>query len=234
MFNFIKNPYFKYPALLITGIAIGVVFYPTKNIEEKLSQKYKEDLKLFTQQQESITSSVLEQKTKLSEEYKQYRSETEQKVSELTIRITTLQSRQSTSYFKLVKPDGTIEERQFSESEVNESSQVVTQIQQEFKQKVESIESKWEKIHTERLEKIYKEFSLKEETYLTKISELEKSKITTVNPKSVGVEAGYNSSSQFYLHSTFDVFGPVFFGGHLSTDKDFDDKNVGAGIGVRF
>ena len=130
-------------------------------------------------------------------------------------------------------PDGTIEIKKFTESEVNESSKVITQIQEEFKTKIDKIETKWSEIHKERVAKLQKDFDSKESGYQKTIEELTKSKTVSVNEKHFGLEAGMMSNKNYYGHVTADLWGPVFVGVHGEVGANNDNK-LGAGIGLRF
>ena len=228
----IKKEWFRNCLVLIVGITIGAVFYPTKHIEEKISQKYESEISVLKEQYSSeiqdISESLKEQisiNKRLSKEY-------ESDIKKLRTEIKNLQSKQKTAYYKLVKPDGTIEIRKFTESEVSESSKVITEIQEEYKVKVEEIENKWSSIHKERVETLAKEFKNKESEYQKKIFELEQSKVVSVNPKRFGLEVGMLTDKKYYGHASMDLWGPVFIGVHGEV-SDNDDK-VGLGVGLRF
>lgn len=230
----LEKQWVRYVLTLVAGVAIGAIFYPTKHVEEKVAYKYEEEIKTLKETHAQEQKSLKEELTKSSSEFSFYKSESEKKVEKLTTEIRNLQSKQKTSYYKLIKPDGTIEVKKFSESEVNESSKTVTSIQEEFKTKIESIEQKWESIHKTRLEEVKKQFTEKEETYKKQIEELQKSKVTTVNEKRFGAEAGMNSEKQGYIHGTGTLFGPVFMGVHGASDKEFNNKSIGLGLGINF
>lgn len=221
----------QYILILILGAVIGALFYPTKRIEERERQHYEEQLSVEKSNHSSELAQLNEKVTVAKQETLSIKMESEHKISSLTSEIKTLKSRQKTSSFKIVRPDGTIEERQFSETEIDQSSQVVTQIQEEFKQKVEAIETKWENIHKERVSSIKKDYASKEETYQKKIFDLEKSKITEINKKSFGLEAGVLLNKNIYGHATYDVLGPIFLGLHTELGVS---TATGAGVGIRF
>jgi hypothetical protein len=117
---------------------------------------------------------------------------------------------------------------------VNESTQVVTQIQQEFKQKIDSIESKWKSIHESRVVEIQKQFDSKETEYKKTIEELTKTKTVSINEKHFTLEGGALSDREYYLHTTYDVWGPIFLGLHGEINKETDAKKVGLGVGIKF
>lgn len=225
------NKWVQFLLVGAAGIAIGALFYPTKRIEEKERQHYEEQLSIEKSNHSAEISQLNEKVTVAKQESLSIKMESEHKINSLTSEIKTLKSKQKTASYKIVRPDGTIEERQFSETEVDQSSQVVTQIQEEFKQKVEAIETKWENIHKERVSSIKKEFASKEETYQKKIFDLEKSKVTEINKKSFGLEAGLLSDKNYYGHVSYDVVGPFFLGLHAQFGVS---TAGGAGLGIRF
>jgi hypothetical protein len=230
----LKKPAIKYALTLLFGLILGAVFYPTKNIEEKVSQKYEQEIaslkeqhsKELTRSKETLDASV--------RQYSQQLSEKEKKISILMSQVTDLKSKQKTVYYKVIKPDGTIEIKKFSETEVSESTKVVTQIQEEFKEKLAAIEKKYEEIHTKRVVELKKEFNSKEQEYKKTIASLEQSKTTTANPKKFGAEVGYNTEKQYYIHGTGTLVGPLFLGLHGESNRQTDKKSIGLGIGINF
>jgi hypothetical protein len=236
MINFtelLSKEWVRLVGVLLLGVTIGAIFYPTKRIEEKITQKYEQEIATIKETHQKEVDSVQEEFLKVASEYHSYHDEMEKKVSSLTVEVKTLQSKQKTAYYKIVKPDGTIEIKKFTESEVNESSKVITQVQEEFKRKVESIETKWQSIHETRVTQIKKEFDSKESEYKKTIEELSKSKTVSVNEKRFGLEAGMLSDKNYYGHATADLWGPVFVGVHGELGPNNDNK-LGAGVGLRF
>lgn len=241
MFNkikeFVKNSRLAQGILLLfLGMAIGAIFYPTKRIEERERHKYEEETKTLKEQHSKEMSSVQEKYDQTSKELTETKIETERKITKLTYEIKDLKSKQKTAYYKVVRPDGTVEIKKFSETEVTESTKVITQIQDEFKQKVDSIEKKWEEKHKERITELKKEFASKEEEYKHKLDEFEKSKVVEINKKSFGIEAGALLNGAYYGHATYDVVGPFFIGLHtqLGLGTNAPPATAGGGIGIRF
>jgi hypothetical protein len=225
-----ENKMVQFLLVGLCGIAIGVIFYPTKEIQEKERLKYEQQISKMSQEHKTeltkLNESFKQEKYKVTTVNKDLRS----KLDKITVENKELKNKQKVSYFKLIKPDGTIEIKKFSESEVNESSQAVTKIQQEFELRLKAVEDKWEKVHEQRVSLIKKEFDKKEEEHKKQIQELEKSKITEINKKKFGLEVGLNLQKQVYGHATYDLFGPFFIGLH----SQIGSINTGAGIGIRF
>jgi len=226
-----NNEWARYVLVLVLGVGIGAFFYPTKHIEERLKQKYEEQFSKVSEEHKKEVSSLKESFDKQEQSYKSTISQREEKLSKLTVQVTELKKSQKTTYYKIVKPDGTIEVRKTSDTESEETSKIVTQVQQEFKEKVASIENKWESIHKQRVSEIKVDYSKKEQEYQKKIIELEKEKIVDINPKKYGIEAGLTSAKSTYLHVNADILGPLFIGAHGSIGNE---SSLGAGIGFRF
>jgi hypothetical protein len=222
---------------MCSGVIIGAVFYPTKSIREEERSLYEQKLAKVKDQHSVELSTVKQDLQKRETELKTFKQESEKKTLRLTQQISDLKSKQKTAYYKLIKPDGTVEIKKFSESEVTESTKVISQIQEEFRLQISSLESRWSEIHEKRVSDIKKTFDTKESEYQTTIAKLEKEKKIEINQKRFGVEFGYTSSSRYYVHSSADIVGPVFFGLHGEIDSSFLINQGGAlgfGLGIRF
>lgn len=231
----LKNEYVRSGLILVIGITIGVLFYPTKRIEEKMTQKHQQEISILKEQHSKEIQDIVEKYAASLKENKELRAESELKISKLTDEVKTLKAKSKTSTYKLVKPDGTIEERTFTESEIDQSSRVVTQIQEEFKTKIQQIETKYAQIHAERVTNLKKEFDSKESEYKKTIDELTKSKSVSINEKKFGIEAGITNEKNYYGHVTMDVWGPTFIGVHGQVGANGKDaNNMGIGLGMRF
>jgi hypothetical protein len=229
----LKNPLVRAGLIFLAGAIVGVLFYPSKRIEEKVSAHYEQEIAKL---KETHAISLKQEKETYDKERQQLKARTEEyerKVSKLTSELKEANSKTKTAYYKIVRPDGTIEIKKFSESEVHESSKVITQVQEEFKSKVTEIEQKWEKIHKERVVSIASEFRQKEQQYEKQIADLQKSKVTEVNQKRFGAEIGVMQDKNYYGHATGDLFGPIFLGVHGEVGRD-NSSQLGVGVGIRF
>lgn len=228
----LSKEWIRYLGILILGVTVGALFYPTSRIEEKLTKKYEQEILSLKETHAKETQELNEKYLTKVEENFNLKIETEKKLSVLALEIRDLKSKQKTAYYKLVKPDGTIEIKKFSETEVTESSKVIVQIQEEFKQKIDQIEIKWSEIHKERVSKIQKDFNNKESEYQKTIAQLQFSKTTTTNEKRFGLEIGLLTDKSYYAHSTMDLWGPLYLG--VQGQMNDKQKEIGLGIGLRF
>lgn len=233
--DLLSKEWFRLVGVLLIGITLGAIFYPTKHIEERLTQKHQQEIATLREEHSKESQQLVEQYATSLKENRELYVTYESKVAKLTDEVKTLKAKQKTETYRLVKPDGTIEERTFSESEVDQSSRVVTQIQQEFKIKIDQIESKWETIHRERVSSIQRSFDSKEAEYKKTIDELQKSKVVSVNEKRFGIEAGITNDKNYYGHASMDLWGPVFVGLHGQVGTNGSNaNNMGLGLGLRF
>src|SRR5574343_510581 len=111
----LKNEYVRYVLAGVLGITVGVIFYPTKNIEQKLETYYNQIIESNKQSHQKEITTLQEQLITGKSESKALHEEDYRQISKLTSEVKDLQSKQKTAYYKLIKPDGTIEIRKFSE-----------------------------------------------------------------------------------------------------------------------
>jgi hypothetical protein len=232
--TFIKNSRVAQLTIaLLVGVAVGALFYPTQHIEETVKQEYQQKIDKVLIEKEQIRKELtdkLDVETKLHTEYKVEMTRT---VVTLQSQVKELKASKKETFYKIVKPDGTIEIKKYTESEVSETTKVITEIREEFDKKITEISDKWQKVHKERVEILVKDFEKKETEYKETIAKLEKKLIIDTNPRSTGLEVGYLSNKQYYGHVNMDVFGPMFIG--VQTQSNFIDKYaVGIGAGIRF
>ena len=61
---------------LVVGVAIGALFYPTKEIEERVKQEYQEKIDKVSEEKETLRKTMTEQVDSLKEEKTQLTIET--------------------------------------------------------------------------------------------------------------------------------------------------------------
>lgn len=242
LLKWLKNRYVQLLVALFVGGAVATVLYPTKTVEERtkavmvleFKERYIELMEEHSQKTESLTAKyALDVKSRIESN-----EELSSKVTSLTTEVTDLKSKTKESFYKLIKPDGTIVEKRYKESELESHSEVVTEIREEFNRKVSTIESRWKSVYKSRLIEVKETFDKKlkkeKEKWEKSKQTVETEKITKTNPKSFGLEGGIDTDKDLYLHGTYNLYGPFFMGGHVG----LDDKQVpdagGFGIGVDF
>lgn len=222
----------RYIIILLVGIAVGAIFYPSKevSIEEKLRleseitklKKEKKEIKIDYENKLAI-------KEQISKEYKK---DSESKLSSLRQENTVLKQKAKEKTLKIIKPDGTIVEETIKEYQTEIISKVVTEIKQEFKEKIQLIENKWKKIHEQRVTKIRDNYVYQLEEKDKKIRQYELNKVVKINQRKFGISLGYLGNNEYFSSVQYDMFGPMFLDLHLGGNNN--NTRAGIGIGVRF
>lgn len=229
----LNNQYVRLGITLFVGITIGALFYPTKRIEEKISQQYQQQISQLNQQHATEVSSLNDKYTKSSQDYSALKSQTDQKIASLNLQITAANSSKKTTIYKIVKPDGTVIERVVSESDNSSSSETISQVQAEYQQKISDIQKQDQQVSDQKIADMQKTFDSKEQTYQQTIASYQEQKTVSVNQKRFSLEGGILTNSYYYGHTTMDLWGPMFIG--LQGEyKDATNANFGAGLGIRF
>jgi len=227
-----SNQWVRYAGVLIVGVTIGVIFYPSKNIKETLTKHYEQQIQTINEQHSQQLTQVIKTYSQTVSDMKTKQSQSDASVKQLTTQVSQLQSHKKTTYYKIVHPDGTIEIRASTEADQDQSSSVSTQIQAEYQQKLQEQQTQLQVTHQQEMTTLQQSFDQKESTYKQQIEDLQKTKSVTTNPKKFGVEGGMLTDKDYYGHVSYDVWGPFFLG--LHTQFGPSDSAVGAGIGLRF
>ena len=110
----------------------------------------------------------------------------------------------STKTYKIIKPDGTVEER--TESEMESEQQLSESIKSEYKLKLVEETSKIHREYSEKIDKITKE------------------------NKKMTIEAGVTSGLDYYVHGAYRFIGPLSVGARV----EFKKPEYSIGIGFSF
>jgi hypothetical protein len=217
--------------VFIAGLVIGAVFYPSSRTEKKSSEKYEQQISKLNEQHSKEISDARSQITSLEQKNESIEKQYQGKMSSMSQRISQLQKSKKVNHYKLIRPDGTIEERTVIEDNVTENVQAVEQVKQEYEAKLTAQAQSIRKESEDIVLSIQRTFDRKEREYQQKISSLETSEVKQVNIKRFGVEAGILLNRSYYLHATADLTGPLFLGTHAETGFN---STVGLGLGLRF
>ena len=238
--QFLKNKWVQLVLAFVIGAGIGVILYPSKTTEfrekihtleetVKVKEKYLEENKgLLTK----ITQQLEEERNSL----KDFKEDTSIKIESLRTENSSLKRFAKRKKFRIVKPDGTIIEKEFEETSSEEVTSVVTEVRQEFDRKVRSIESKWKKIHKARVSEIkatYEKKLLEKDIEIRYVEKkVEREKIVQVNEKKLRTGLGYSTDNKIYTHFSYPFWGPVFVGGGFSADISGKEPEARIGLGI--
>ena len=240
----LQNRYLQLVLVLLLGITIGALFYPTKTIEERVEKEtsLKYDKKIseinakHSQKEEELRLKAVSEENAR----KTFEKETSKKLTMLTTENRELRESSKKKRFKLVKPDGTIIEREYEETNSEEISSVVTEIREEFDEKIKSTEEKWKKVYKERLVKIKEKqdsiVAKLEEEHKIEIEKLKSEKTVRVNEKSFRLGLGYTSDKEFRIDGSYTLWGPFSIGSSVDLDPSNPSSSgeVSVGVGFKF
>lgn len=234
MKKLLDNELVRHAIVLVIGVTVGVIFYPTKSIEREIEQKYKSEKQRLIEDFNTINNRLERERSELFEELREVETITNHKIAALRIENRSLKQKVKERKLKIVKPDGTVVEESFMESETEAVSRVITDVRTEFNTKVKSIENKWKRVHEKRIVEIKEKYESKLEEKEKVIAEYKKKETIRTNPRSFGIAAGVMSNDQYYGNISYDVFGPFFLNLQIESDKSFEESSGGFGLGLRF
>lgn len=218
----------------IIGVVLGVVLYPSRRIEEQLKRKYEAELSKQTETLRAENKTLNQQldefhalATKISEEQ-------QAEINQLRAQVREFESNSHEEEIQIIRADGSREIRRIKDTHTKELTKVT-----------EEINSKWEKKFQEattefnhKVQSVQEQSQLllatKEKEHQRIIEELKASKVTTINQKRFGLEAGVLTTRSFYGHATMDVAGPFFIGLQVQGLSATVPTAAGIGVGVRF
>lgn len=219
---------------LLGGIAIGAIFYPSKTITREITAKYEAKIEKLENEKRDIQFDSQTELFNKEVEFSEKKTELQSKISSLTTENTRLRKKTKETIVKIVKPDGTIEEKIVRTSDTEIVSQIVTDIKQEFTEKVTSIENKWKDVHERRVVAIKDTYEKKLSEKQHIIDEYSKKEKIEINKRNFGVSLGYRNGDKYFSSISYDVYGPFFLDLHLESKKNFSDSGAGVGLGFRF
>lgn len=230
--DFVKgSKVLQFVLVFIAGGFIAVVLYPTKQIKDTIAKTYEQKIAVIQQQNSQTVATQQASYQKLQDQYGTYRTQTDSKINQLTTQVSELKTHTKTTVVRTVHPDGTIEEHIVQENDTDSTDQISEQLQSEWQQKTDqAVQTVTQQFQTQ-ISTLQSQWTSKEEQYQQTISTLKETKTVTTNPKSLGIEAGMLTNSDYYGHVTYDVFGPVFLGAQAQFGTN---QAAGIGIGIRF
>jgi translation elongation factor EF-1beta len=215
------------------GMLLCTFLYPSSTSVEKIKEQYQSEIQSLKEESSKKEETYQKQTTELREQNRVIVDAYEGKMSQLRTEIRDLKVKTKETYYKIVRPDGTIEEKRISESDTEESAKIMAEVQQEYKRQLQDAQSQWEKKSAEEITSIKVSYETKIEELKKEIAKKESETTVISNKKSFGVEFGLVTGKAYYGHVTYDIWGPVFIGGHVETLED-NGFRVGGGIGARF
>ena len=215
------------------AVALSALLAFQCTTNKKTVEKYEESKKRYeaTIQQLQESNSFLSESS--AAEIKVISSAYQEKISSLTKERDSLKKKTYKEKLKIVKPDGSVVEKEIEKEDTESTREVVSEIRSEYQKQVDQIENKWKEEYTKKVTEIKQSYEkqLADERSKSKSKETE-STTSTKTERKLRVEAGVQTDKQFYGHTSYSL-SPFVLGGGISADKE----RVGAarfGLGLEF
>lgn len=226
------NKWTQIVGALVAGIMLGMFVMPTKETTEDVTAQYEKEIQILKTEHAKETSYLRASIDFLAARQKQLVDSYEAKINTLTSQVRELTSHRVEIYYKIVKPDGTIEEKRYIETEDKVKETMLAEMKSEYERQMKVTEQEYQKRSEQQIVSVKAEYQVKVDTLERELSKYKNSTQTVTNPKKLGAEIGFNTDQRVYLHTTYDAWGPIFIGGQI--EKGTTSTGAGIGIGVRF
>jgi uncharacterized protein YlxW (UPF0749 family) len=245
----LKNQYVRYCLAFVVGVGVTIVVYPSRSvsssektkIEEQLKSTYESKLQQSQQELKDQKETYQKQIDSVTQQYTQQNLELSNKLNVLTSENSSLKQKTKMVTIEKTYPDGTIEKKTISTSELESQDQRVAQVQKEAEQKLTDTITKLKEEHSKELLQKTSELQVKIDSLSTSLKESErslkeeqdKSKTVSSNPRPFALGLGLNTDKQYIVEAQYAFWGPVYLGGVYDKGGISNDR-AGLTLGIRF
>jgi hypothetical protein len=228
----VKNQYVQLGTAFGAGLLICWVLYPSKQIEQKIKDEYQLKIEQQASEFHKVNESLVQERNTAISQVKDIKASFSSTVSQLETQIKEMSSRKISTYHKITNADGSSEEWQTVESEERSSQQLISDIKSRYDQKLEE-QTKNSKVELEITKKqLTEEYSQIITSLKQEIKTHEEQATTITNTRKLGLEVGYTTNFQPYLHGTYNLLGPIFVGSYIEGYKSISVVGIGLGINL--
>lgn len=248
-YRLLENQYVRYVFVFLGGVLLTMVLYPSGTVSTTEKRKIEEEIRTVYETKLQQSEIVLKQETSrfekqissLKEENSRRELELSTKLNSVTSENSSLKQKTKMVTVEKIHPDGTIERKTISTSELESETQKIAKIQQEAEQKLKETVSKLSEQHSKELtektssmqstiEKLSVDLSLSERL---RREEIEKSRtvVRTVRPLALGL--GVNTDRQYTAEAQYMFLGPLYVGASYD-HGGISNNRTGISLGIRF
>jgi len=234
-----QQKWFQLLAALMIGMAVGAIFYPKKNTEEKtteqIASQYEQQIQQLTQKQATEVKTLNDKITSEETDKQQIQQTMSQQIQTLNTENDSLKQSSTKTISKVVKPDGTVIENETDNSTSDSTKSDIAKAQSDFNSQLTAVQEQDKKHEEDVVSQVTQQLNEQISTLKTQIAssttKIETDKKTESNPSKLRPEIGITSNLNGYVHATYTLFGPVFVGAGVSgTTTHFDEARIGLGI----
>lgn len=219
----------------IGALAVAILISTFLSIQCSVEKKKH----LETSKVVSSLKEVLASEQRSMEEYqkfvenanRRYQEETDQKIKELVKENSTLKKRTYKEKLRIVKPDGSVVEKEIERSDEESTKEVLKEVQEEYSKRIAEVEEKYRKEYTEKKETLEVENISRTKQFQEERLKLdEEYKRITKSVKRLRTEGGMEFDKDYYGHLSYSL-SPFIIGGGISVNgRSVNDARLGVGL----
>ena len=248
--NYLKEKgWLPYVIGFIIGCVLSFIVIPSFNINSETNEELVQSVKTTYEQklaeqqssfQEKISTKEKEIETISNEFFKKERNYSS-RVASLMNEVSSLSQSLETEEVEIHHADGSWERRKVSKSTVQQLNQKIAEVKQQTEETNRQEMAKQQSLHQKEVadvrETMSQQLSKSQGLITSRDEEIKKLKQTSTsvasNQKKFGLGAGYTTDRLYQVHVDYLIWGPVYLGGDVETNKA--DKNRAAvSLGIRF
>ena len=247
--NIAKSKYAPHALAFVGGVILTIVLYPsgsmTQTEKSKIEQEIRSSYEAKLQESDTLIKSERESNQKQIDSIKQESAKKElemsTKINSLVTENSSLKQKTKMVTIEKIFPDGRIERKTISTSELESETQTIARVQQEADQKLKETVSALNEQHVKEISEKTSSLNSKIETLSLNLQtsekllkeEREKTTSYTKNPRPFAVGIGLNTDKQYTVETQYTFLGPIYLG--ASYDKGgISNDRAGLLLGIRF
>lgn len=244
-----SSKYSSYAGAFIVGVLLTVIVYPsgfiTKTERSKIEEEIRTAYETKLQQSESLLKSERESHQKeivsIKEETSKRELEMSTKINSLVTENSSLKQKTKMVTVEKIFPDGRIERKIISVSELESQTQTIAKIQQEAEQKLKETITKLKEEHAKEVTEKTSDLVAKVDSLSASLQtserllkeEREKTSSVTKNTRPFAFGLGVNTDKQYTVETQYTFWGPVYLGASYDRGGISNDR-AGLSLGIRF
>lgn len=216
---------------LAVAIAISTFLSIQCSVEKKKQLETSKVVSSLEEQLESQKLSFAKYMELVQRSKIEYQEETDKKIKELVKENSTLKKRTYKEKLRIVKPDGSVVEKEIERSDEESTKEVLKEVQEEYSKRIAEVEEKYRKEYSEKKETLEVENVSRTKQFQEERLKLdEEYKRITKSVKRLRTEAGMEFDKDYYGHLSYSL-SPFIIGGGISVNgRSVNDARIGVGL----
>lgn len=193
---------------------------------QEQEKKYESDIKKLQASNAELSSSSASEIRRVATEY-------EVKIKSLTKERDSLRKKTYKERIKIVKPDGSIVEKEIEKESSDSTKEVIADVRSEYQSQIKILEDKMRAESSQKITEIKESYEKQLAEERSKSSHKETvHKGETKTERKLRLESGLELDKDFYYHSSYSL-SPFVVGGGVSAER-WKVKDARLGLGLEF